>query len=254
MKVYSNLAPIYDYFIDWKDRIRREDPFFQHLFQERLATSILDVACGTGGHSLHWAEMGYNVVGVDSAPNMIEYARQKANEEELDVEFQCYPMTDFSSRLHQKFDAIVCLGNNIPHLLEVEHVQKLFQEAAASMKETGVAIFHVINFYRILEHKKRDFPAKSHVAGDVEYLFLRNYEFASPHLDFHFITAVKENGEWSSKSYQLKHHPWKQEDLIPLAKEAGFTEIMCYGDYSFSDFDPEKSADLIMVCELGDVD
>lgn len=254
MKVYSNLAPVYDYFIDWDARIRREDSFYQHLFQERLATSILDIGCGTGGHALHWAAMGYNVVGLDSSREMIEHAQKRGEEEELDIEFQCLPMTDFASRINQKFDGVVCLGNNIAHLLEADHVKKLFTETIASMKETGVAIFHTLNYYRILEHKRRDFPAKSRIVGDKEYLFLRYYNFMTPLLDFHFVTAVKENGEWTSKGYQLKHYPWRQEELLPLAKEAGFTQVMSYGGYDFSEFDPLTSNDLLLVCELGIVD
>ena len=254
MKVYNNLAAVYDYFIDWEDRLHREDPLFQHLFQERLATSILDVGCGSGGHAIHWANMGYNVVGIDSAKDMIEYAQHRADEEELDMEFQCYSMTDFASRIQQKFDAVVCVGNNIPHLLETDHVKRLFTETIASMKDTGVAIFHLINYQRILELKRRDFPAKSRLVDDKEFLFLRYYDFLSPYLDFHFLVAVKDQGVWSSKSYQLKHRPWKQEELLPLAKEAGFTQVMTYGGYDFSEFDPEKSADVILVCELGEVD
>lgn len=254
MKVYSNLAPVYDYFIDWDDRIRREDPFFQHLFQERLATSLLDLGCGTGGHSIHWAGLGYNVVGIDSAPDMIEFARQRAEKEELDAEFQCFPMTDFASRIQLKFDGIVCVGNNAAHLLEPAHVKRLFSESVQSLKDTGVAVFHLLNYQRILEHKRRDFPAKSRRVDDKEYLFLRYYDFLSPYLEFHFVVAVRENNEWTSKSYQLKHYPWKKEELIPLAKEAGFTQIMTYGGYDFSEFDPDTSSDLLLVCELGDVD
>ncbi|HQH72321.1 MAG TPA: class I SAM-dependent methyltransferase, partial [bacterium] len=87
MKVYNHLAEVYDYFINWDERIKREDPFFQHLFRERLGTAILDLGCATGGHALHWSEMGYNVVGLDSAADMIEQARRLGEERELDIEF-----------------------------------------------------------------------------------------------------------------------------------------------------------------------
>jgi SAM-dependent methyltransferase len=39
---------------------------------------ILDIGCGTGGHSLEWARRGIASVGVDLSPSMIEIARAKS--------------------------------------------------------------------------------------------------------------------------------------------------------------------------------
>jgi len=254
MKVYNHLAEVYDYFINWYERIKREDPFFQHLFRERLGTAILDLGCATGGHALHWSEMGYNVVGLDSAADMIEQARRLGEERELDIEFLCLPFTDFASRLQQQFDAVVCVGNNISHLLEPPAVQRLFSETVKSMKETGVAVFHLLNYQRILEFNKRDFPVRSMTVGDKEYVFIRFYEFRPEQLDFHFIVAVKDQGNWISRGYVMKHHPWMQDELVDLAKDSGFTQIISYGGYDFSEFNPRESNDLILVCERGDVE
>ncbi len=129
MKFYDRLAQTYDYFIDWDTRIKNEDPFYQHLFQERLAYSILDLGCATGGHSLYWADKGFNVIGIDSSKEMIEYARRQADTREIDAEFQCLQITDFSSSIQQRFDAIICAGNTLSHLTTLESLQRLFQES-----------------------------------------------------------------------------------------------------------------------------
>ncbi len=39
---------------------------------------LLDIGCGTGGHSLEWARRGIASVGVDMSPAMIELAEDKA--------------------------------------------------------------------------------------------------------------------------------------------------------------------------------
>lgn len=39
---------------------------------------ILDIGCGTGGHSLEWARRGVSCVGVDMSPSMIALAAEKA--------------------------------------------------------------------------------------------------------------------------------------------------------------------------------
>ena len=48
---------------------------------------VLDVGCGTGVVSLLLAELGHDVVGVDFAPNMLEYARSKARQAAYSVAF-----------------------------------------------------------------------------------------------------------------------------------------------------------------------
>lgn len=254
MKFYDQLSADYDAFIDWDARMKREDPFFQHIFRECLATSILDLGCGTGGHSLFWGDMGMNMVGVDSAAGMIKIAEQRAEEKELDIEFQCLPITDFSKRIQQQFDSIVCVGNTISHLLTEEDVLKCFRETAASLKPSGAAIIHCLNYQRILDVKKRDMPVKSRTIDGKEYVFCRFYEFGTPNLTFHFVIAVKEDGAWRSHSHQLLHHPWRRNELVRLAKQAGFTQIMQYGGYDFSEFVDTESNDLILVCETGETE
>ena len=254
MKFYDQLASDYDAFIDWEERLKREDPFFQHIFRECLATSILDLGCGSGGHSLYWGGMGMNVVGVDSAAAMIQHAEALAEQSELDIEFHTLPVTNFAQRIQQQFDSVVCVGNTLPHLLTAEDVLKCFHETIASLKPSGAAIFHCLNYQRILDVKKRDLPVKSRVIDGKEYIFCRYYEFGSPHLTFHFVTAVKEDGEWRSHSHQLMHHPWRRDELVNLAKQAGFTQIMQYGGYDFSEFVDTESNDLILVCETGETE
>lgn len=254
MKFYDQLSRYYDLFIDWDERMKNEDRFFQHIFRECLASSILDMGCGTGGHALYWAEAGLNTVGIDSSPEMIERAKERAEAEELDVEFECLPLTHFADKLQQQFGAVVCVGNTLPHLLEFDDLLKCFQQAAAAMKPSGAAIFHCLNYLRILEVKKRDFPTKSRVVDGVEYVFSRFYDFDPKHLRFHFVVSVKEDVEWKSKSFQMLHKPWRHEQLVDAARQAGFTQIMAYGGYDFSEFVESESSDLVLVCEMGETD
>jgi len=48
---------------------------------------VLDVACGTGNLAIPLAKMGCIVTGVDIAPNLIEQAKERAEEEGVTVQF-----------------------------------------------------------------------------------------------------------------------------------------------------------------------
>ncbi|MBO9696392.1 MAG: class I SAM-dependent methyltransferase [Sphingopyxis sp.] len=43
-----------------------------------VMSRVLDIGCGTGGHSLEWARRGIDCVGVDMSPSMIALAKEKA--------------------------------------------------------------------------------------------------------------------------------------------------------------------------------
>lgn len=48
---------------------------------------VLDVGCGTGEHTIHLAQRGHDVLGVDGAPTAIEIARRHAAERGVDARF-----------------------------------------------------------------------------------------------------------------------------------------------------------------------
>ncbi|GAA2361975.1 class I SAM-dependent methyltransferase [Saccharopolyspora halophila] len=52
-----------------------------------IAGAVLDPGCGTGEHTMLLAERGYQVLGVDAAPNAIELAETNASKRGIDARF-----------------------------------------------------------------------------------------------------------------------------------------------------------------------
>jgi SAM-dependent methyltransferase len=51
---------------------------------------IADLGCGPGAHALALARRGYDVVGVDGSPRMVEVARTRAGRDEVDATFDVH--------------------------------------------------------------------------------------------------------------------------------------------------------------------
>lgn len=87
---------------------------FQHSLKacEPVAgKSILDVGCGPGHYGVALAKAGASrVVGLDSAPSMIELAHLAAQRQGVSkqCEFVQVPWADYRSE--QKFDHVICMG------------------------------------------------------------------------------------------------------------------------------------------------
>ena len=250
MKAYNQIAPLYDYMIQWEDRLQHEDGFFNHLFREQMTQSVLDVGCGTGGHVLHWAEMGLNVTGIDSSKEMITQAKQKAGGMDVDVELICMSLDQFAGKFEEKFDMVVCIGNTLPHIIERAKLNQFFRNMAGALNPFGSVVIHLHNYEPLLEVQRRDFPVKSTIRDEKEYVFIRFYDYHKDKLLFNLISAVKENGEWTSKSHSVYHYPWQYSELKEAALEAGFKTVMAYGNFAFADFVPAESQNLILVCDF----
>jgi len=58
---------------------------------------VADLGCGPGPHALALARRGYDVVGVDGSPRMVEVARTRAAQDEIEATFEVH---DVSAPLH----------------------------------------------------------------------------------------------------------------------------------------------------------
>jgi SAM-dependent methyltransferase len=54
---------------------------------------IADLGCGPGAHALALARRGYDVVGVDGSPRMVEVARTRAARDEVDAAFDVHDVS-----------------------------------------------------------------------------------------------------------------------------------------------------------------
>ena len=98
-------AEAYDALYRAKD-YAAEASFLERCF-ERFASApvrrVLDIGCGTGRHAHELANRGFEVVGVDRSPAMLEIARQRAPS----LRFIEGDMRDVD--LRERFDAVVML-------------------------------------------------------------------------------------------------------------------------------------------------
>ena len=71
----------------------------------RIHNKVLDVGCGTGEHTILLTRLGYDVLGVDYAPNAVEQARENAAEKGVDARFAVADAMNFGDE--PVYDTIV---------------------------------------------------------------------------------------------------------------------------------------------------
>ena len=109
------------------------------------AENILDLACGSGSYSIELAARGFKVYGLDYETEMIELARAKAAARGLTVDFRQGDMRDLAS-LPENFDAALCIGNSIVHLLTGDDLRQSLRETNRHLRQGGIYLLQTVNY------------------------------------------------------------------------------------------------------------
>ncbi|MBE1469426.1 class I SAM-dependent methyltransferase [Kibdelosporangium phytohabitans] len=106
------------------------------LVKERndTATSLLDVACGTGKHLRYFAEEFDRVAGVDLAEDMVRIAGDSLP----GIPVYQADMSDFD--LGSRFDAITCMFSSIGYLPGVSELDSALRSFSRHLNPGGIVV------------------------------------------------------------------------------------------------------------------
>jgi SAM-dependent methyltransferase len=251
--MYEQFSKEYDRFVNWKSRLSFELPFLRRQLQGRRR--VLDVACGTGMHSLALAAEGWQVTGCDLSPAMIDQARHNAAEQGLAVPFVVAGFGSLTQALPgQVFDALLCLGNSLPHALTEADLVATLADFAACLVPEGLILLQSRNFDQVLAQRQRWLGLQtSRLTETDEQLFWRFYDFDPDGLiTFHVLTLSRNNQGWEQELRSTRLHPWRQAELLAGLAQAGFRHAICLGSLDGRPFDAETSPDLVILARRSD--
>jgi len=244
--LYDALAVDYDRFVNWEGRLSHELPFFVSLFEECGVRRVLDAACGTGHHAIALARQGYQVMGTDLSAPMIARAGENASAHGVDARFAVAGLGGYAA-LGQTYDAAICLGNSLPHLLSGAAVAEALADFAAVLRPGGLLVIQNRNFDRVWRERERFMPPQTHRDAEGEWIFLRFYDFHEESLTFNMLRLRSTADGWSQSIESTELRPIFAKDLVSALASAGFDAVTLYGSYDGSPFDPSSSGDLIAV-------
>jgi glycine/sarcosine/dimethylglycine N-methyltransferase len=212
----------WDELIDWKRRYESEGSFFIDQLKARGVKKVLDVATGTGFHSVRLIEEGFETVSADGSPEML--AKAFANGLGYGGHILRVVHADWrwlNRDVHGEYDAIVCLGNSFTHLFSERDRRKALAEFYAMLKHDGVLILDQRNYDAILDE---GFSTKH------TYYYCGDNISAEPvHVDeglARFRYTFPDGSE-----YYLNMYPLRRDYMRRLLREVGFQHVETYGDF-----------------------
>jgi SAM-dependent methyltransferase len=128
----------------WTDRTAPEVDRVAKILQPRGDERILDLACGSGRHSLELRRRGFEVVGADISADLIEIARRDATDADLEVEFVRADLRDLD--FEQEFDLVLNLNDGaIGYLESDEENRRSFEVISRALRPGGRNLLQLPN-------------------------------------------------------------------------------------------------------------
>lgn len=221
----------WDQLIDWESRAESEGDFFIDQLKKRGVRRVLDVATGTGFHSVRLLQEGFEVVSVDGSADMLAKAFHNACQEGHILRTVNADWRFLNRDVHGEFDAVVCLGNSFTHLFEERDRRKSLAEYYSMLKHDGVLILDQRNYDSILDH---GFDSK-HV-----YYYCGEDISAEPeHVDeglARFVYTFPDGAK-----FHLNMFPLRKKYVRKLMFDVGFQRVETFGDFqeTYRDTEPD---------------
>ncbi|MGE5360315.1 MAG: class I SAM-dependent methyltransferase [Bacteroidales bacterium] len=236
--------------IDWNARLAREWPFLDRALAQVPSRRLLDLGCGPGEHAALLASHGFEVVGVDASPSMLETARGHVVSDR--VSFVAADLTKLDDVVEGNFGGAICVGNTLPSIRTRADLARMLKAVRHRLLQGGVLALQLLNYEKILSTNQRHLPLTLRPSQDGWLVFLRLME-PRPGGDLIFSPTVlryRPDGEPMiaiEGSERVEVHGWTRAELDGLLEQAGFATREYYGSVGFAPYDAAQSSDLVVV-------
>jgi ubiquinone/menaquinone biosynthesis C-methylase UbiE len=232
---FTQVAPWYDALmagVPYEQWVRYLEEILKHY--GRAPESVLDLACGTGRVSRLLTKKGYDVVGVDGSPGMIEEARKRTPGGE--VEYVCQRMERLD--LDRRFDLVVSLFDSLNYLTDPDDLRECCRRVFRHLHPKGLFVFDMNGVYAFeanLFNQESYGPRRK-----IEYTWRSDYNrktrLCSVYMDF----RVNEGGRRREFHEVHVQRAYTVEEVNGMLEEAGFDLLAVYDAYTLEPVRPKS--------------
>ena len=232
MSAYEKFAQVYDLFMDNIDYPAWCTYLTGILKEYGIEDGLIaELGCGTGSMTELLAAEGYDMIGIDNSPDMLEVAQEKRVESGLDILYLMQDMREFE--LYGTVRAVVSICDCMNYILEEEELLQVFRLVNNYLDPQGIFIFDFNT-----EYKYREVLGNQVIAEDRDecsFIWENYYNHTSMINEYELTLFVREDEEASLyRKYQESHFQkaYTLREMRGLLEKAGLKFVAAYDAYT----------------------
>ncbi len=235
--MYVTLARVYDKLtqdIDYEAMARHVVRVFRtHHVRPSL---VLDLGCGTGSLALSMISRGFDVIGVDNSPEMLDCASRKAESAGKELLLLLQDVRSFE--LYGTVGAILATMDVLNYVTDKRQMLKTFRLVRNYLDPGGLFLFDLNSPYKLSVL----LPGQTfyHVDEEVTWLWNSTYDKRRAVCTFD-LTFFLADGEGLFRRHDEIHEEraWQEEEIQELIAAAGLEWLSVRDGFSASEPGPE---------------
>ena len=209
---------------------------------------VLDLACGNGRHSIYFAKKGYDVLGIDLSPFLINSAKSKLKTEYAKHrENLSFEIRDMRSINHKnEFHLVVNLFSSFGYFESSRENQKVISSVSKSLVNKGYFFFDFLN----TGYLEKNLVPFDYSAGNRK-LIVQVREINKGFVVKNILIAKSKH---RAAGLEVNHFQeiiklYSIDDFSAIFPKHGLKIIKTFGNYSGSRFNKQKSERLIILAQ-----
>lgn len=198
---------------------------------EFKGSSILDLACGPGRHSVVLAKKGFWVTGVDLSPFLLAKAKERAEAAGVEIEWIHDDMRNF--RRPEAFDLCLSMFTSFGYFEKKEDDLEVLRNIYDSLASNGACLIDVVGKEWLAKHFQ---PTSSHELKDGSLMIERREIYDDWSRIRNRWIILKED---KVKEHRFHHTIYSAQELKDRLIEVGFASVRIYGDLAGNEYGPE---------------
>lgn len=233
MDSYQTFAEVYDLFMDnvpydtWCD-------LYCSLLSENGITSgiLLDLGCGTGQMTRRFAAKGFDMIGIDSSPDMLEVAREaefsgETDEKPAEILYLLQDMREFE--LYGTVAAVVSVCDAMNYITEDEDLLEVFSLVNNYLDPGGLFLFDMNTVHKYETELADGSFCESR--DEAAFLCENTYDPESGINEYDLTLFVRDaDGRFSRFEETHYQRAWTPRRVAALLEQAGLELIGIYGE------------------------
>ena len=230
MASYQSFAQVYDTFMDNIDYDGWSAYLIGLLREYGICDGLgLELGCGTGSMTERLAMAGYDMIGSDLSPDMLEIAMEKKDASGLNILYLLQDMREFE--LYGTVRAIVSVCDSMNYILEEEDLLQVFRLVNNYLDPGGMFIFDLNT-----TKKYRDMGETTIAENREEASFIwENYFDEEEKINEYDLTLFirdEEDGRFDRFEEFHEQRAYSLTEIGELIRESGMELIAMYDAFT----------------------